>query len=191
MHVCLKYRCSSQQPIIFQFVHSEVTVIDFLTTYYMKLSVMSEYPSYVTRYELMKGGPTSRSTLLPESLLVMKIHFSKISSQSCQWWYGNEMSHYHGITSSINFVYTYICIYDKHILTTTQCHKVLSMLIHLPLVPQICVSEWGQHWFGKWLVTYSVPNHYLNQCWIIINSTLRNKLQWNFNQNTQLLIHKN
>ena len=65
------------------------------------------------------------------------------------------------------------------------------MLIHLPLVPQICVSEWGQHWFRKWLVTYSVPNHYLNQCWIIINSTLRNTLQWNFNQNTHFLIHKN
>ena len=32
---------------------------------------------------------------------------------------------------------------------------------------------------------------YLNQCWEIVYWTLRNKLQWNFNQNTKLFIHKN
>ena len=36
------------------------------------------------------------------------------------------------------------------------------------------------------------PNaHYLNQCWVIGNWTLRNKLQWNFNQNKKLFIHEN
>ena len=55
----------------------------------------------------------------------------------------------------------------------------------------ICVSESDQHWFRYWLVTYLVSNHYLNQCWVIVNWTLRNKLQWNFNQNTNLFIHKN
>ena len=30
-----------------------------------------------------------------------------------------------------------------------------------------------------------------NQCWVIVNWTLLNKLQWNFNQNTKLFIHKN
>ena len=29
----------------------------------------------------------------------------------------------------------------------------------------------------KALVTWTVPSHYLNQCWNIINWTLRNKLQ--------------
>ena len=28
------------------------------------------------------------------------------------------------------------------------------------------------------------PSHYLNQCWLLANWTLCNKLQWNFNQNT-------
>ena len=42
-------------------------------------------------------------------------------------------------------------------------------LTHLPLVPYIC--------------------HYLNQCWLIINWTLRNKLQWNSNQNTKYFIN--
>ena len=32
---------------------------------------------------------------------------------------------------------------------------------------------------------------YLKQCWIIIYLTLKNKLQWNFNQNTKLFIHEN
>ena len=32
---------------------------------------------------------------------------------------------------------------------------------------------------------------YLNQCCVIVNWTLRNKLQWNFNRNTKLLIHDN
>ena len=32
---------------------------------------------------------------------------------------------------------------------------------------------------------------FLNQCWLIVIWTLRNKLQWNLNQNTKLFIHEN
>ena len=64
-------------------------------------------------------------------------------------------------------------------------------LTPLPLVPQKCVSESGQHWFRWWCVAYSAPSHYLSQCWLIVNWTLRNKLQWNFNQNTKIFIHEN
>ena len=35
-----------------------------------------------------------------------------------------------------------------------------------------------------------MPSHHLNQYWLIVNWTLRNKYQWNFNQNTKLFIHK-
>ena len=41
------------------------------------------------------------------------------------------------------------------------------------------------------VVAYSVPSHYFNQCWVIVNFTLRNKLQRNFNQNTNIFIHEN
>ena len=41
------------------------------------------------------------------------------------------------------------------------------------------------------LSPHSAPSHYLNQCWVLINWTLRNNHQWNFNQNTKLFIHKN
>ena len=36
-----------------------------------------------------------------------------------------------------------------------------------------------------------MPIHYLKQCWNIVNSTLRNKLQWNFNQNSNIFIQEN
>ena len=32
---------------------------------------------------------------------------------------------------------------------------------------------------------------YLNQCWNIVNWTLRNKLQWNFNRNSYIFIQEN
>ena len=54
-----------------------------------------------------------------------------------------------------------------------------------------CVNELDQHWFRKWLGASSAPSHYLNQCWVIVNLTIRNKLKWNFNQNTKLFISKN
>ena len=49
-------------------------------------------------------------------------------------------------------------------------------LTHLPLVPHICISEPGQHWFRWWLVACSAPSNYLNQCWFIVNWTPG----WNF-----------
>ena len=36
-----------------------------------------------------------------------------------------------------------------------------------------------------------VPSHYLTQFWIIVNWTLRNKLQWNFNRNSNIFNKKN
>ena len=34
-------------------------------------------------------------------------------------------------------------------------------------------------------------SHYLNQWWDIVNWTLRNKLQWNFNRNSNIFIQEN
>ena len=42
-----------------------------------------------------------------------------------------------------------------------------------------------------WLVAWLVPSHYLNQCWNIVNQTLRNKLLWKSIPNTKLFIHEN
>ena len=43
----------------------------------------------------------------------------------------------------------------------------------------------------NWLVTWLAPSHYLNQCWIVVNWTLRNKFQWNLNQNSNIFIQEN
>ena len=58
-------------------------------------------------------------------------------------------------------------------------------LPHLPLVPHVQVVELGQHWFRYWLVASTAPSHYLNQCCLIVNRTLRNKRQWNPIRNTK------
>ena len=36
-----------------------------------------------------------------------------------------------------------------------------------------------------------MPSHYLNQCWNIVNRTLRNKLQWNRKRNSYTFIQEN
>ena len=49
----------------------------------------------------------------------------------------------------------------------------------------------NQHWFRQWHVAWTVPSHYLNQYWNIVKWTLRNKFQWNFNQNSNISIQEN
>ena len=47
------------------------------------------------------------------------------------------------------------------------------------------------HCFRQWLVAWPAPSHYQNQCWNIVNWTLGNKLQWNFNRNSSIFIEEN
>ena len=49
----------------------------------------------------------------------------------------------------------------------------------------------NQHWFRQWLVAWSAPSHYLKQCWNIVNWTLRNKVQGNFNRNSDIFFQEN
>ena len=67
----------------------------------------------------------------------------------------------------------------------------LDELTHWGQVTHICVSRLDHHWFRWWLGAWSVPSHYLNQWWKIINSNLRNKLQWNLKQNSYIFIQEN
>ena len=55
----------------------------------------------------------------------------------------------------------------------------------------ICVTWLENHWFRLWLVAWMAPSHYLNHCWNIVNWTLRNKLRWNFNRNSNIFIQEN
>ena len=40
------------------------------------------------------------------------------------------------------------------------------------------------------VIDTSIPSHYLSQCYVIVNWTLRNKHQRNFDQNTKFDIHQ-
>ena len=78
-----------------------------------------------------------------------------------------------------------------------DCIDVKSVLFNSSPHSATYICQWMRSalaqkmWFRKRLVTYLVPSHYLNQCWVIVNWTLTNKLQWNFNQNTKFFIHEN
>ena len=87
--------------------------------------------------------------------------------------------------------YQYLSVGKKEISRWSEKNGIMVQLTHLPQVPHICVNELGQHWFRWWFVAFSAPSHYLNQYWVIFNWALRNKLQWNFNQNAKLFIHGN
>ena len=69
--------------------------------------------------------------------------------------------------------------------TTGQCW---ISLINSGRVTHICISKLGQHCVRWCLVAGPAPSHYLNQCWNIVNWTLRNKLQWNLNENSHIFI---
>ena len=49
----------------------------------------------------------------------------------------------------------------------------------------------NHHCFRKWLVAWTAPSHYLNQCWYIVNWTQWNKFQWNVNRNSYIFIQEN
>ena len=47
-------------------------------------------------------------------------------------------------------------------------------------VTHLCSSELCHHWFKQWFVACSVQCHYLNQWWLLVIWTLRNKVSMNF-----------
>ena len=49
----------------------------------------------------------------------------------------------------------------------------MGWLTHRGRVIHICVSKLVHHWIRLWLGASLAPSHYLNQCWHIVNSTLR------------------
>ena len=78
-------------------------------------------------------------------------------------------------------VWTMLCLYNYHTVCITNSS------------PPPCAA-YMHRWTGSVLVQImacSVPNHYLNQCWLIVNWALRNTLQWNSNWNRKLFIHEN
>ena len=66
-----------------------------------------------------------------------------------------------------------------------------SVLTPWGRVVHVFISELGHHWIRQWLVTWSAPSHYLNECWHNVNCTLRNISEWNFIWNSKVFIPGN
>ena len=65
----------------------------------------------------------------------------------------------------------------------------LFNLTHWGRVTHICVAELGHHWFRQWFVACSVPGHFLDQCWLIVNWTPKNI--YIFYRNSYIFIQEN
>ena len=70
-----------------------------------------------------------------------------------------------------------------------KCHKLFIMFLEMSQT--IHSFSWNLTNILNPQPAYSTPSHYLNQCWVIVNWTLRNKLGWNFNHNYNIFIQEN
>ena len=112
--------------------------------------------------------------------------------KSSYWFYiANQLQHYENDL-------TLVVLLTQRI-SRSVCVSILRKTWHQHLASgslmnpckntsHICASQLSHHWFRWWLVTYLVPSHYINQWQFIVNWTIWNKLQWNFNQNTKIFI---
>ena len=79
---------------------------------------------------------------------------------------------------------------DRHVFVSLPTgYGKSECLTHWGRVTHTCVSTLTIIGSDNGLSpAWSAPSHYLNQCWNIVNWTLRNKLQWNFNRNSNIFI---
>ena len=81
----------------------------------------------------------------------------------------------------------YLCISSA----IYMCNWTVFLLTHWGQVMHICVSKLTIIGSDNGLSPGRRQAIYLNQCGNIVNWTLRNKLQWNFNQNSNIFIQEN
>ena len=88
-----------------------------------------------------------------------------------------------------NFIYTWSYIYSDNILVIVLV-KLSIPLNKIPLGAAYML-QWIESALAQIMACcYSAPSQYVNQWWVIVNWTIRKKLQWNFNQNRKLFIHE-
>ena len=72
----------------------------------------------------------------------------------------------------------------------TLC-DIFQFLTYRGRMTHMCIGSLTIIGSDKWLVAWSAPSNYLNQCGNTVNWTLRNKLQWNFHRNWYIFIREN
>ena len=79
--------------------------------------------------------------------------------------------------------------FDLHGLGNIWLHMFDTAIFNSLRPSDTYMPQWtNDHRFRYWLVAWPAPCHYLNHCRNIVDWTLGNKLQWNFNQNIYILI---
>ena len=58
------------------------------------------------------------------------------------------------------------------------------------LVTSYSIDEEGTSLVHVMTCRLSAPSHYPNQCWLVVEWTLKNKFRWNMNQNTAIYIQE-
>ena len=105
------------------------------------------------------------------------------------------------------FTQTDLCVYQNYVVSILRCLyeqnwgidlppgknkvKFPSLLTHWGRVTHIRVGNLTTIGSDNGLLPGRRRGHYLNQCWIIVNWTFRNKLQWNLNRNSNIFIQEN
>ena len=107
--------------------------------------------------------------ILRISILVMLTLSSQTVYLCCQQWW--QSWHYNN-SWCVNDV-------DKEITGNIVTNITWNVLYHVPWHHMELLNSW------------STPSHYQNQCWDIIDKTLRNKLQWIFSRNSNIFIQEN
>ena len=102
------------------------------------------------------------------------------------------------------FLYSFIkfeTLIRRHLHLSQTCQYILGFIRLIFLWSCFLINslgpsdaymrQWTNHDWYRWLVAWAAPSHYLNQCWHVVNWTIRNKLQWIFNYNTCIYIEEN
>ena len=85
---------------------------------------------------------------------------------------------------------------QKHNTVYYRYFAASSPPFHVPPLAHRHRAAYMRQWIGSalvqiMLVASSAPSQYQNQCYVVVNWTLGNKLQWHFNQNVKLFVHEN
>ena len=92
-------------------------------------------------------------------------------------------------SSNVNYVVIRMCFLLNILHRKDENFHGLT-LTHWGQVTHICIGNLAIISSDNGWSPWSVPSHYLIQCWNIV-WTLRNKFQWNFNQNSYIFIQEN
>ena len=80
-------------------------------------------------------------------------------------------------------------INSRHFTNTIK--KTLQMYQHISPIAAYMRQSIGSALVQIMACRIFAPSHYLNQCWVNVNWTIRNKFQWNFNRNSNIFIQGN